>query len=121
MLEYGTASNGGVIGIKIARAGGSNAAYQRVLERKLKPYRRQLQTDTMDNKVAERILIEVFAETVVVGWENVEDAKGKQLEYNVENVIKVLTDLPDLFADIQKAASDAALFRKDALEADAKN
>lgn len=121
VLEYGDNSKGLPIGIRIARAGGSNNAYNKRLEALVKPYRRQIQTETIDNKVLEKLVLQAFAETVVLGWENVEDKDENELEFNVENVINLFTDLPDLFKDIQEQASKAVLFREDILEVEAKN
>lgn len=121
VLEYGDNSKGKPIGIRIARAGGSNSAYNKRLEVLVKPYRRQIQTETIDNKVLEKLVLQAFAETVVLGWENVEDRDGNDMEHNVENVIKLFTDLPDLFKDVQEQASKAVLFREDILELESKN
>jgi hypothetical protein len=107
--------------IKIARAGGSNAKYMRVLERRYKPVRRQSQLGILDPKVSEEILAQVYAEAVLLGWENVTDPEGKPLPFNVENAVKLLTDLPELFSEIQIQANRMSLFRADLREADAGN
>lgn len=121
VLEYGINKAGKTISIRIARAGGANTKFAKLMEYKVKPYRRQIQNESMDPALAEKIAKEVYAETVVLGWENVEDEHGKELEFTVENVIKLFTDLPDLYTDIQSQAQRTALFRADVLEADSKN
>lgn len=121
VLEYGINKAGKTISIRIARAGGANTKFAKLMEHKVKPYRRQIQNESMDPALAEKIAKEVYAETVVLGWENVEDEHGKELEFTVENVIKLFTDLPDLYTDIQSQAQRTALFRADILEADSKN
>jgi hypothetical protein len=121
ILEYGKTDDGKIIAIRIARAGGGNLRYTKLLEAAIKPYRRQLQNETMDNNIAETITQRVYAQSVVLGWENVEDAEGKPMEFNVENCIKLFKDLPDLWSDIQSQANRAALFRQDILDEDAKN
>lgn len=120
-VEYGTASNGKPITFKVARTGGSNTKYLKLLEARTKPYRRQIQNDTLENKLAEKIFLEVFVDSVLLGWENVEDASGTLLVFNRENAIKVFTDLPDLYNDLREQASKSALFRAEIKEADAKN
>lgn len=109
------------IRILIARAGGSNTKFARILEAKTKPYRRAIQTETMDPKMADNIFREVYAESVVLGWDNVSDVDGVALPFSKENVVKVFTDLPDLYADVREQANKAALFREAVLEEDAKN
>lgn len=127
-LEYGflktpdgEADESRPVRIKIARAGGANTAFTKRLDARIKPYRRQLQTETMDNGIAQKLMREVFAETVVLGWENVQDENGNDLEFNVPNCIKIFTDLPDWFADVQLQAQNGALFRADLRAADSGN
>lgn len=120
-LEYGENSKGQPILIRIARAGGANSAYNKRLEVLTKPYRRQIQTETIDNKVLEKIVAQAFAETVVLGWEGVEDEADNELAFSVDNVVKLFNDLPDLYKDIQEQAQKTALFRQEILEADSKN
>ena len=121
VLNYGKNSKGEDIEIRIARAGGANVQYAKLLEVKTKPYRRQIQNETLDNEVAEKITKEVYAKAVVKGWTGVEDENGKPLEFSSENCIKLFDDLPDLWMDIQQQSTKAALFRADILEQDAKN
>jgi len=131
VLEYGKTADGRVISIRIARAGGANTRYTKLLEAATKPYRRQLQNDTMDSDVAESITQKVFAQSVVLGWENVEfpildengepTGKFEDVKFTVDNCVKLFKDLPDLWMDIQNQATRAALFRQDILEADSKN
>lgn len=105
----------------IARAGGSNEKFARRMLSATKPFRRAIANETMDHKEADRLTARVFAETVVLGWEGVTGPDGKELAFNVDNAVKLFTDLPDLFAEIRRASSDAALFRKEILEAEAGN
>jgi len=121
VLEYGFNSKGLPIGIRVARAGGSNAQYSKRMEIKVKPFRRQIQTESIDKKLLEKLIMEVFCETVVLGWENVEDREGNPLPFSYEAAVKLFTDLPDLFADVQDAAQKASLFRAEILEGVAGN
>ncbi|MDY0212552.1 MAG: hypothetical protein RBR06_06065 [Desulfuromonadaceae bacterium] len=109
------------VSIRIARAGGSNSRYGKLLGERLKPHRRQMDNGTLDDKVAERIMAEVYADAVLVGWQGVTDADGAPLEFSRDNCIRLLLDLPELFRDIQEQAGRVANFRKAELEADAKN
>lgn len=131
LLQYGETADGKPVTIRIARAGGANVQFQKRLEALTRPYRRQLQTETLSPKLAESLVRRAYAETVVLGWENVEfpvlDANGEPtdkteaLPFTVDNCLRLFTDLPDLFTDLQEQAQKAALFRVDALEADAGN
>lgn len=121
LLEYGVTDDGKPITIRIARAGGANKQYERRMEAEVKPYRRMIQNETIENAVIQRILKKVYAETIVLGWENVQGQDGKPMAFNVENCIQLFEDLPDLFRDIQEQSQRAALFRAEIREADAKN
>ncbi len=121
VVQYGENSKGKPMEVRIARAGGSNVRYSKVLEHKIKPYRRQLQNETLDSNIQDRILREVYAETVILGWENMEDKENNDLSFSRENVLFLLADLPDWFKDVQEQANKFALFRLEDLKEDAKN
>lgn len=121
VLEYGNNADGNPISIRIARAGGANSQYTRLMEARVKPYRRQIQNETIEKTMVEKMLREVYAETIVLGWENVTDETGEELPFTVQNCIKLFEDLPDLFQDIQDQSQRAALFREEVLETDSKN
>jgi hypothetical protein len=118
---YGTDTNAEVSGVvhkitneisfKLARAGGSNGKYTKTLEAKSRPYRRQIQEDKLDVDVANSMLVETFAECVVLDWTGITDAKGKKVAFSKDNCVKLLTDYPDLFAELREVASRSATFR----------
>lgn len=121
ILEYGSNSAGKPIRFRIARAGGNNVRFAKLMEKKTKAYRRQIANETLDPKVAESIFMDVYAESVVLGWENVEDKDGNEIKYTPESCLKLFKDLPDLFADIREQASKMALFQSEVREIEAKN
>lgn len=106
--------------ITIHRAGGSNKKYETVAAAKMKPHRFKMQNGLMDNDLAEQLLKEIYAESVVIGW-NMDGKDGNPLPFTPENVVQVFTDLPDLFKDVQEQASNIALFRKAIEEIEEKN
>jgi hypothetical protein len=105
----------------VSRMGKSNKVYSKALEAATRPYRRQIELGTMQNAIAEEIFLTVFINTLLKGWENVQDEKGNVLEFNKTNAKKVLTDLPDVYDRLQEEAKLAANFRDEALEEEAKN
>lgn len=107
--------------IRIARAGGSNKAYMRQIEKKSRPFRRAIQQEMLENEVAMKLMREIYAETVVIGWEGITDAEGKTLPFSKENCLKLFDELPDLFADVMDQSNKLALFREDIREEEAKN
>jgi hypothetical protein len=123
VLEYPHLANddGSVPSVRIARAGGSNDAYLKCIDVKFKPHRRAIQNGTLPRKIWEKLTREAFAETVVIGWENVQDETGKSITFSKDAALKLLEDLPELFKDIQEQSSDIALYRADVQEMSAKN
>lgn len=122
---------------RIARAGGANKAYLKAMADRLKPFRRQIQTETMDEKVGEQLVMEVFVDTVLLGWGSkvpdpeheggtidapyIEDPDGKRLDFDRDNAIKVLTDLPELYRELRAESERLGTFTAVVKEADAKN
>jgi len=107
--------------VTVHRAGGSNEKFKEVIAKKTKPHQQLLSRGLLDNDVSERILMETYAETVVVGWENVTDAKGKKIPYSPENVVKQFKAYPEFYKDIRTFAEKASNFRDAQEEAAEKN
>lgn len=120
-LAVATNDDGSVVKFFVSRAGKGNKKYQKALETVFKPYRRQMQLGTMSEETASSLMTEIFATTILKGWENVQTEDGKDLPFNKENAVKLLTDLPELYDTLTAAANDVANFRDETLEEDAKN
>ncbi|PIX38134.1 MAG: hypothetical protein COZ56_21345 [Armatimonadetes bacterium CG_4_8_14_3_um_filter_58_9] len=125
ILDYGS------FRVTIARAGGSNKAYERILESLTKPYRRAIQLETLDGKISEKIMKEAMAKTIVLNWEvlvdadGLPDADGKDwkpgledpdtgdlLAFSWENVLQVLqhNEIQNLYHDLRVQSGKEALF-----------
>ena len=123
--------------IKIARAGGDNSDFAKTLEKHAKPHRRAMETETLSEPLARKMMYTVYAEAVVLDWtvkqepeekgddpvyvRGIEGPDGELLEFNKENVIKTFAALHDLFHDVQIQATKTSNFRVEEQEADAKN
>jgi len=107
--------------IRLARAGGANKNFLRCAEVFSNKYRAQLNRKQLPNDVALDAIIELYADAVVIAWEGVTDENGDDLVCTKSNVIKVLTDLPDLFAQVQEDATEREAFKEFIKEADSKN
>jgi hypothetical protein len=131
--------------VRIARAGGANKRFSNLLNKRMTPYRRQIDTDTMDEDVAAQILAEIYADSVILGMDvkkykdinggsvPVKDERGNYtyepgilrsegiVEYNRDNVVRVFLDHPEFFRAIQADANKMSLFRSIEIEEDAKN
>jgi hypothetical protein len=120
----------GTYAYTLARSGGANKKFKKLFERLARPHRRQLDNGTLDNAVAERLMREVFAKTVVLKWETLRDGEwveGIELEdgsivpATPETLIKVFEELEDLFTQLSEDAKNIAYFRQAGMEEDAGN
>lgn len=62
---------------------------------------------------------EATANTVLVGWEGIEDDKDKPIEYSPEAALKIFKEYPEFLELVLSIANDRANFRDS--EADAGN
>jgi hypothetical protein len=102
---------GSDIRIKVARAGGKNIKFISKYNKLMRKYGRAIDYDNMSEEESLQALAELFADTIILDWSNVTDENGIPLEFNRMNVIKVLKDLPDLFAIIRAEANKPSNFK----------
>ena len=121
VVELGTNEDGTVYSATVSRAGKANKAYQTALTKATSPYQRQIANGTLDPVLSEKIYLEVFCKTVLKGWTNMRDENDNELLFTVENAIKVMTDLPELYMELATKANTAATFKAEDLEEGAKN
>lgn len=112
--------DGTVCRVKLARSGRRNPKYLKALEKASKPFR-NIGLDNLDPETDAKIMREVLADSVIVGWENMQLDENVNLDFSRANVIKVLEELPDLMDFISLKAGDIATFKEESLEAEAKN
>ena len=134
------------IRLTLARAGGHNAEYQRVLNAAVKPIQRLLDLDKISERTERRVMQEVYAKAVSRKWEYLvgvgePDADGnfEKVEWRVgidgrgwtdqdtldPNVIAhvhaVFEQFPDLWSETVAFANKMANYRRKQLESEAKN
>lgn len=120
-VEEGVILDFGPFEIKISRAGRGNRNFQKIAEKKLQAYEKPIQNKTITEEQMTEVMAEIYADAVILGWKNVKDRQGKPMPYNRANVIKLLMDLPDLFAQIRDYATDLHNFKLEQTKEVAKN
>lgn len=127
--EVGVIIDYGDFRVRIARAGGSNKKYAKLVRELFKPYERQMDNNCMDQDVARSLMATAYSQTIVLGFEvkgekgfvpGIPQEDGSVAPFTPANVKAILLQLPDFFADIQDQANKMALFRAQELEAEAK-
>lgn len=122
--------------VQIGRAGGANKKYLSYAEAKTKPFRRAISAGTIPEERSRALLYDIYAKTVVFNWQVADGVEkdgttkwkngihkkgGGLLEVTPENIMLTFKNLPAIFMDLQQAAEGIGLFRKEEMEADAKN
>jgi hypothetical protein len=120
--------NGKPTRIKISRMSSSNKRYTTQLNKVTKPHQSAIQNDALDNDLAKKMLQEVFADTVILDWENLpksdltgNDEDSDDLEFNRDNVLALFAELPDVYDDWEARAMKSAAFREQERDGAAKN
>lgn len=102
----------------IARIGNPN--YNRLIRARLKPHKNLLQRDALPMEMQEKILNEVIAETVLLGWKNLK-YKGKKINYSSDRALEMLNNISDFRELVMEIANSMETFRIVETEEDVKN
>lgn len=130
MEKNGVWLNFGKFRVLAARAGGANKRFAKVIEVKSRPYQRAIKTDTMPHDVSNKLMREVYAETVVLDWETQTKSgewkkaiviPGEVLPVTKANIIRAFEELPEIFLDLQDQVGKLSNFRRAQLESNAGN
>lgn len=93
----------------IARTG--NDRYARLLSAKYEEHQRALDLKSeASEQLSKQIMIEVMAETILLGWRGEMKAKGEALTYSVANATRLL-GVKDFRALVNRLASDFDSYR----------
>lgn len=106
------------VSVKVARMG--NPEYQKDFERVSKPHRRAIRRGTLNNEVAEKLLIKVMARTILLDWKGLEE-DGVAVPFNNENALRILTEYKDLRDYVSDIANDIEVFKQEEDEEAEKN
>ena len=104
--------------MRIARIGNPN--YQKKFQTLSRPHRRALKRGTLADDVAEQLLVQCLAETIVLDWEGLEEG-GKEIPYSLENAIRILTDYPELRSYVNDIANELEGYQAEEEEEDTEN
>jgi hypothetical protein len=115
-LDYGSEQQ-----IKLARAGGANEKFKRLLTAAMKPHKRLMEAEQMPDDLAESVMRTVYAKAVLLDWRGVTDMDGADLPYSYDNVMDVFVKFPAFFQDVIEQSGKLALFQAIEEEEDAGN
>ena len=112
------------ISVKLARAGGANLAFTKVMEEKTREHRKRggaLEGDEIDVELVTDLMKQAFAETIILDWKGFTNKAGKALGYSSKAAYDMMLALPDLFNELRDAAGAAANYRIEAIQDDVGN
>jgi len=109
------------IELKIAKA--RNPCYLDKLYALVQPHRQSIRDDTINADALEGILKTVRAETVLLGWKNIEDKNGQTISYSSKQALEFFNDpeLKELYAFVVITSERTELYRKDLVKESEKN
>ena len=119
--ESGVVVDYGDFSFTVLRAGGSNSKYRNVAQREYRKRKHAIDSGTITEDESRKMLAEVYADSVIIDWKGVKGPDGKELKFSRENVVRLLNDLPELFADLRERATAMEAFKVAELEAVSKN
>lgn len=92
--------------ILVARAGGSNKKFERLIRDLTKPHRKAIKGESIDEETMTAILQEAYAKAVVLKWEGITEKDGTLIVCNWQNTMSLFKRLPALWTDLRDFAAD---------------
>jgi hypothetical protein len=78
-----------------------------------KPYARQIEMDTLPQEKSDELSMRLFIDVCLVSWSGVMNETGAPIECNKDNALALFKSLPELFATLQKHASDFESYKEE--------
>jgi hypothetical protein len=104
----------------VRSCGESNRGFRYAMGLAANRRRSELQAadETTAYDIHESLMIQAFADCVVLGWKNVSNGDGHELPFNREECVRLLEDCPKVWGIIRDAAHDEERFRPLAVKED---
>lgn len=99
--------------VKVARI--NNARYKKYFQKITKPYKRQIRNGTLAEELAEKLLVDALANTILLDWKGFTKA-GEDFPYSVDNARVFLQESADFRDFVSDAANEMENFRAEELE-----
>lgn len=116
-----TNDDGTVPTFKLARMGGDNFSFQTISEEMMRPFQREIMAGFMDKKALRDLNIEIFCRTILKGWKNVPGKNNEPLSYTMDNAVRLLKELPQLYIELSNYSADWKRYQDAMMEENSKN
>lgn len=97
---------------RVRRFHAGNTRVKAAMAKYHKPYARQIEMGTLDQKVGTEITIKLFIDVCLVSWSGLKDENGVDIEMNKENAISLFKSLPEVFDALWKHANDFESYKE---------
>ncbi|HBL31851.1 MAG TPA: hypothetical protein DD490_33935 [Acidobacteria bacterium] len=99
--------------IKVARI--NNPRYKKHFQKITKPYKRQIRNGTLSEDLAEKLLVDALASTILLDWKGFTKG-GEPFPYSVDNARQFLGESADFRDFVSDAANEMENYRAEELE-----
>ena len=120
--------------VRLARAGGTNHAFNAAIQAAHKKWGRAIELDVLPDERSRELLYDIYARHVVKSWETDTAPEGSEPDWRegiegpqgvepatVENIVAFFTDVPDFFLECKKHAEGSQFYRQALLDEAVKN
>jgi hypothetical protein len=94
--------------IKIARIG--NPEYKKIFQKVTKAYQASARRGALSEDKANKLMIEVMSKAIILDWKEMYEGSQK-IEHSQEECVRILTEYPDLFEQINEIANEMESFK----------
>ena len=115
-FEFPENDDGTIPRVRLARMSENNPRFQKAMEQFSKDFRRDIELDILTEDRAGPLFRKVFINTILSGWEDLQDADGNAIEYTAENADKLLVDVPDFYRVLRDEARRLSNYRAEVIE-----
>jgi len=85
-------------------------------EKSQRKHAKELERTRKNDKLYDRVLCKIIAESILVGWKNVLDEDGEILDATYQNKFDALLKYKKLRAAVMDAATDESFFKDDEMD-----
>lgn len=92
-------------GVELLIARANNSRFKAVFRRLTKPYKKEIENDSLDEKTSELLLVQSLSEAILIGWKNFM-VDGEEVEYSKEFAVELLTNDADCLEFVTEFSKD---------------
>lgn len=88
----------------------TNQFYAAELSKLHTEYAVQLKVGALSEKESSDLMLKVFCKTVLIGWKNLKDKSGKEIEYSETAAFELLSKMPKLLNFLKEQLAETKAF-----------